>query len=325
MTFYNERRSVGRFFHGLSTWSKLPAEIVMVDGGSNDGTVELVEAAIPTCPVPVVFVKEQRCNVPRGRNIAFDHASHDIIAVTDMGCLIAPDWLERITAPLLTTPALDVVGGFYEAIRNTPFQECYHHLTHRERLTRRFLPSSRSLALRKHAWKAVGGYPEHIIAGEDTLFDIRLRKAGFREVTVPEAKVYWEVKNSYRLVYHQYYRYGRGAGRAWIQPQIYGFYLTNYALLFLWIGLALTVHPAFLLVLLAHFAAYSVFRIFKRRLVRENLSFANIVRYYGIVLAIDAGNMFGYLAGIGKFFLRIDETWGPARDKKYQPDPGNAA
>jgi len=317
MTLYNERASVDRFFRELAEFTRLPDELVIVDGGSNDGTVDSIKSHIPDCPVPVSLIEERRCNVPRGRNIAIKNAQYDVIAITDMGCVIAKDWLELIVAPFETDDGIDVVGGYYEPIRQTPIQDCYFHLTFKPSLDRNhFLPSSRSLAIRRHVWEAVGGYPEHIIAGEDTLFDLDIRRKGFKEIFVPNAKVYWEVKDSYYAFFRQYYRYARGAGRALILPQIYAFYVINYMLFLVWPVLALAWRPLFWLVLGGHIFAYSWYRIFRKKAVREHLSAANMIDYFGITIAIDLASIVGYAVGIGKWIFRIDERWGPAWDKR---------
>lgn len=317
MTFFNERDSVARFFEGLQEWTALPDEIVMVDGGSNDGTQAIVKDQIPNAPIPCTLIEEQKCNVPRGRNIAIDNAQHDLIAVTDMGCTIAPDWYEKLMQPFRDDPAVDVVGGFYEPLHHTPLQTCFYHLTHNPDLNRKFFyPSSRSLALRRKVWEAVGKYPEHIIAGEDTLFDIRIREAGFKEVFAPEAKVYWEVKDRLGLVYNQYYRYARGAGRALLLPQTYGFYFVNYLLMLVWLVIGLAVHPAGFALFALNFAAYFWYRIFRKKLVLQNFTPGNVARYFALILTIDWAGIIGYAVGIGKYFLSVDEHWGPAIDKQ---------
>ena len=213
-------------------------------------------------------------------------------------------------------PDADVVGGYYEPICHTPIQKCYHYLTFNPDLGRKaFLPSSRSLALRRHVWEAVGGYPEHIIAGEDTLFDIRIRKKGFKEQLLPDAKVYWEVKKTYWAYFRQYYRYARGSGRALIQPHFYSFYIANYAAFVIWIVLAIFMNAAFWAVLDVHICGYSWFRIFRKKLVRQHLQPMQIIHYFGITIAIDLANIIGYPTGIIKGILGIDEVWGPAWDK----------
>jgi hypothetical protein len=38
-----------------------------------------------------------------------------------------------------------------------------------------------------------------------------------------------------------------------------------------------------------------------------------------LTLVIDAASAYGYLVGIGKWVLGIDELWGPAKDKQPAP------
>ena len=78
----------------------------------------------------------------------------------------------------------------------------------------RFLPSSRSVAFRKAAWEAVGGYPEWLDYSEDLVFDMRLKELGYRFVFVPEARVHFRPRSSLRAFFLQYYRYARGDGKA---------------------------------------------------------------------------------------------------------------
>src|SRR5690606_39182891 len=121
------------------------------------------------------------------------------------GCAIAPDWLEKILAPFAADATVEVVGGYYEATGDHPVQQCFADLLYKPRLSKKtFLPSSRSLAFRRHVWEQVGGYPEDMTVAEDTEFDLRIRRGGFKEAFAPDAKVYWLVKSRYRGYFYQY-------------------------------------------------------------------------------------------------------------------------
>jgi hypothetical protein len=77
-----------------------------------------------------------------------------------------------------------------------------------------FLPSSRSVAFRRTAWEAVGGYPEWLDYGEDLVFDFALRDAGYRFVWTPDALVWFRPRGTLAAFFRQYYRYARGDGKA---------------------------------------------------------------------------------------------------------------
>src|SRR5215470_7149550 len=104
----------------LAAQTRLPDEVVIVDGGSTDDTVSLMQSYADRLPLRVLV--EPGCNISAGRNRAIAAAQGDIIAVTDAGVVLEPDWLEKITRPLVEDSAVQVVAGFFRAEATTPFE-----------------------------------------------------------------------------------------------------------------------------------------------------------------------------------------------------------
>lgn len=227
-TVWKEAASIEAFVQALLQQTLPPDEIVISDGGSTDGTREILGRLAAAHPV-VRPLWLARSNRSVGRNAAIRAARGDLIAMTDAGSRAAPDWLERITAPLREDPSVDLVGGYYRARVETPLQEAIAAATvvPPERVDpQTFLPSSRSFAFRKRAWERVGGYPEWADHNEDTIFAHALRKAGFRMVFVPDAVVCWEPSSRLRSLFKQFFRYARGDAQAGLY---FGHYAKNYA------------------------------------------------------------------------------------------------
>jgi hypothetical protein len=78
----------------------------------------------------------------------------------------------------------------------------------------KFLPSSRSVAFRKEAWQAVGGYPEWLDYCEDLIFDLALRTRFGPFAFAPKAIARFRPRSSLRAFFRQYYLYARGDGKA---------------------------------------------------------------------------------------------------------------
>ena len=64
--------------------------MVVVDGGSTDGTKELLDAWRAETDVPVKFIVGQSLSIGSARNAGVEAAAHDWIACTDAGCRPVP-------------------------------------------------------------------------------------------------------------------------------------------------------------------------------------------------------------------------------------------
>jgi GT2 family glycosyltransferase len=163
-------------------------------------------------------IERSGANISEGRNAAIDAARFGVIAATDAGVRLDPCWLEELTAPLLDEAVeVDVVSGWFAADPRTPFERAMGATVLPaldEVDPRTFLPSSRSVAFRKEAWRDAGGYPEWLDYCEDLVFDFALREQGKRFAFAPEAVAHFRPRPDLRSFYVQYYRYARGDGRA---------------------------------------------------------------------------------------------------------------
>ncbi len=216
MTVRNEAASIARLLDSLLAQTLQPDEIVIADGGSTDGTQEVVSSYMDRLPLRLLTLPG--ANISEGRNAAIRNASHDIIAVTDAGVRLEPGWLEALVKPLLAGGTrVDLVSGFFLPDPQTPFEIAMGATvlpTVEDVTPDTFLPSSRSVAFRKTAWEAVGGYPEWLDYSEDLVFDMRLKEIGCRFAFAPEARVHFRPRSSLRTFFLQYYRYARGDGKA---------------------------------------------------------------------------------------------------------------
>ena len=226
-TVLNEAESIGALILSLKRQTRPPDEVVIVDGGSTDGTVEAILGFGRYAGLDVTVRVVAGCNISQGRNAAIALASGEIIASADAGVTLAPDWLEHLVGPLdpasqeveTTTGGEppDVVGGFFVADPRSTF-ELTLGATTLPRLDEidpaSFSPSSRSIAFRREAWEKVGGYPEWLDYCEDLLFDFALGDAGYRFAFAPRAVVQFRPRSTLWAYMKQYYRYARGDGKA---------------------------------------------------------------------------------------------------------------
>ncbi len=245
-TVLNEGDNIHQLFDSIRAQTRRPDEIVIVDGGSADDTLAIMQGYVEELPLRI-FV-ETGCNISRGRNRAIAEAKGEIIAVTDAGVRLREDWLEKIAAPLLAQPDLKAVGGFFLADPKTAFEAALGATTlplAREIEGASFLPSSRSIAFRKAAAQAIGGYPEWLDFCEDLVFDLRLREQGGPFAFAPDAVVYFRPRRGLRQFFRQYFLYARGDGKAnlWFKRHLIR-YLAYFALTPGIFAAGALIHPA---------------------------------------------------------------------------------
>jgi glycosyltransferase involved in cell wall biosynthesis len=302
-TLKNEAGSVGPFLDGLLRQTRLPEEIVLVDGGSTDDSVAQIERIRATAEVPIRVIEAPGTNISEGRNVAIAATANEVIAVTDAGTRPHPDWLEKLVAPFEADPQVGVSSGFF-----LPDGDGWRHRTlaiaitpQREEIDPdKFLPSSRSVAFRRSWWSEVGGYPEWLRHCEDLVFDLDLRQAGAQFVFVPDSMVAWDARPNLRSFARQYFNYARGDGHAdlWRKRHVlrYGAYGAGLA------GISLRPRSRLTwMVLLAGWIGYQA--KFFRRLLRIPPSPSQFERicafgYLPVVVTTgDLAKMVGYVVG----------------------------
>jgi glycosyltransferase involved in cell wall biosynthesis len=97
-TVLNEGESIRRLMDSLVAQSRQPDEVVIVDGGSRDNTVAVIEEYGDRLPLRVLV--EPGANISRGRNVAIGAATGDVIASVDAGVWLEPVWLAELVGPL---------------------------------------------------------------------------------------------------------------------------------------------------------------------------------------------------------------------------------
>lgn len=226
-TVLDEVDTIGTLLSSIDAQTRAPDEVVVVDGGSRDGTVATLKAWAARAPHRSVLVVPG-ANISAGRNHAIaatTTSADDVVAVTDAGCRLDPRWLEHLTAPFedaAADPAVDVSMGFYLPDARSTFEQlvsCLNLPDAHEVDPEAFLPSARSVAYRRKVFDTVGGYPEWLAIGEDMHFDLAMVRAGFARRFVPEAVVHWRLRADVRSFLRQYYRYARGDGIAGMHPR----------------------------------------------------------------------------------------------------------
>lgn len=304
-TVRDESKSLTGLLEGIDAGTRQPDEVVVIDGGSGDGTLDRLREWASTRP-QVLVGSSPGANIATGRNLAIARAAGPVIAVTDAGCIPEPQWLEELTAPFDETGP-HVVMGAYQPDANTRFERivsCLNVPDPRQIKPEKYMPSSRSIAFLKTTWRAAGGYPEWLEIGEDMYFNFKLLALKARRLFSPRAVVRWRPRSDLRSFWRSHSAYARGDAMAgmYLQRHLLRFFL--YAafagLLGVWITSPIWILAPLGLALLWLMPAYR--RAFWRLNTGEIL--LAIPALPALLVFSDLAKMRGYLGGLARMLGR---------------------
>ena len=223
----NEARFIARTLECLLAQDYDPArfEILVVDGGSDDGTPELV-ADMAQAHANLRLLHNPRRLSSAARNVGIRHARGDVVLVVDGHCELRDrQHLCRLAAAFARSGAdcigrpqpLDVTGAstLQRAIAAARSSRLGHHPDSFIYSTEeRFVPAkSVAVAYRRQVFEQVGGFDEAFDACEDVELNHRIDRAGLRCFFTPEVAVHYTPRDTLRGLFRQLVRYGRGRVR----------------------------------------------------------------------------------------------------------------
>jgi glycosyltransferase involved in cell wall biosynthesis len=212
----DEELTVRELLASVAKQTRPPDEIVLVDAGSRDRTVERALGAGLSRHLRIV--RTSRIFPGAARNEGVAAAQFEWIAFTDGGIALHPEWLQELLAR--ATCEVDVVFGGVDPVCDTYFRECaavaYVPPRDEHGVRGPFVASS---LMRRSIFSSAGGFPNYR-AAEDLIFVERARAAGARFAYAPSAVVWWQLAGTLnatfsRFAVYSYHNLVAGWGRHW--------------------------------------------------------------------------------------------------------------
>jgi glycosyltransferase involved in cell wall biosynthesis len=266
ITIKNEEKTLPALLISILDQSILPGEVIIVDGGSQDKSLQIIRRFKKTQLHPSVRLIVNPGNRSVGRNRGIYLAKGEIILATDAGCILDKNWVLNMVKSFYDK-TVDVVAGYYRGKADTLFEKCLipYVLVMPDKIKNEtFLPASRSMAFTKKIWKQVGGFPEEYSHNEDYVFARKLKVSKARIIFNKKAIVFWIPQHTWKGSFIMFFRFAFGdAESGIIRPKVILVFL-RYSLAVIFICLAYALKSVFFLDLIVlSFFLYVMWSIVK--------------------------------------------------------------
>lgn len=209
--------------------ARLGGRLVIVDGGSTDGTCARVEAEIARDP-HIHLLHNPRRIQSAGINMAVDAFGADAgyLVRVDAHCAYRDDYCDVLLAEARATGANSVVVSMHAegrgalqraiaAVQNAPIGN--GGSKHRNAARGEFVDHGHHALISLPAFRSVGGYDPSFAHNEDAELDHRLTAAGHRIWLTGKTRVTYFPRSTWAGLARQYFNHGAGRARNILKHQ----------------------------------------------------------------------------------------------------------
>ena len=202
---YNEVEHIGRLLDGIRQQSIRDTQVILVDSGSTDGTLEIAGSY----PIEIVHIQPEEFSFGRSLNLGISHARSEYIVIASAHVYpVYPDWLERLLA-LLQDEKIGLVYGKQRGATHTHFSEHQifaHWFPEISRLNQDHpFCNNANAAIRRRLWEQ-HIYDESLSGLEDLEWARWAMQQGYRIAYCAEAEIIHVHNETPNGVYNRYRR-----------------------------------------------------------------------------------------------------------------------
>lgn len=186
----NAEATIGACLAAAFASSYEPFEVIVVDDGSEDRSVEIIE----TFPCKLLRLATHS-GASRARNLGVAYSNGDALFFTDADCLLQEGTLSIAGQTLAAAGPDAVVGGTYTRVPHdrgffSVFQSVFVNHFETKRAERPDYVATHAMAMEATLFRRTAGFGEDVLPIlEDVEFSHRLRSAGVRLVINPDLQV----------------------------------------------------------------------------------------------------------------------------------------
>jgi len=206
---YNEEKHIGRLLTGIAEQSIRELEVILVDSGSTDKTVQIATDPKWNFPVKVVHIEPEDFSFGRSLNYGISAASTEHIVIASAHVYpVYSDWIEKLIAPL-SEPGIALAYGKQRGNSLTKYSESqifarWYPDQSQQKRTNPFCNNAKA-AIKRSLWEK-HPYDESLSGLEDLEWGHWAIENGFALAYVAEAEVIHIHQDTPSGVYNRYRR-----------------------------------------------------------------------------------------------------------------------
>lgn len=202
---YNEEQHIGQLLQGISEQSFADVEIIIVDSGSTDATLNITSYY----PVKVVSIKPSEFTFGRSLNLGCQEATGEFIVIASAHVYpLYHDWLSKLLAPF-SDPQVALTYGKQQGNETTKYSE--------HQVFAKWFPeqsnfnqtypfcNNANAAIRRSLWEEIP-YDDTITGLEDLEWGKQVQKMGYKISYVADASIVHVHDETYPRIYNRYRR-----------------------------------------------------------------------------------------------------------------------
>jgi cellulose synthase/poly-beta-1,6-N-acetylglucosamine synthase-like glycosyltransferase len=190
-------------------------EIIVVNDGSTDNTANIVKKLSKKNP-QIRLLNQEHLGKAASLNFGVKNAKFDTLVFLDADSLIGKYSLKELVQPIEDKKVAAVSGVIRAKLTKNPltwFQDFEYSMTSGWRYVCNKINSISVIpgfmAIKKQALKKIGGFSIDTLT-EDFDVALNLREAGYNITMSPKAVIYTDVPSSFKKLFSQRFRWGRG-------------------------------------------------------------------------------------------------------------------
>ncbi len=215
----NEEEYIGRCLQSVldQDYPEELIEVIVVDGGSNDSSLEIVKKLAEEHP-NIELMGGPGVNCPAAMNIGIKSAAGELISKIDAHGYVASDFLRMSIEYLTEDEEIKCVGGPIRPVPETSIAEANAGARssvfgvgksgYSMNKKPQFVYTVQCGTYERSVFGEIGLFDESLQFGEDEEVNWRIRKRGYKIFATPDIRFFYVPRNSFGKLFRQYYNYG---------------------------------------------------------------------------------------------------------------------